>query len=180
VISLTVSRKYARAFLQIGQEEGNFEALGRELDQLQELLQENKELRSVLFSHAYPAPTRKRIVGTLVQTLGLSRKTQDFLNLLIDRERMDHFFEIVKSYRSLCDEATNRIRATLVTPGELSADRVEEVKRQLEARTGRKVILSLEHDSSLIGGALTKIGNVIYDGSLKTQLSKVKENLYKE
>ena len=64
VISLTVSRKYARAFLQIGQKEGNFEALGRELERLQELLQENKELRSVLFSLAYPGPTRKKIAGT--------------------------------------------------------------------------------------------------------------------
>jgi F-type H+-transporting ATPase subunit delta len=180
VISLTVSRKYARAFLQIGQKEGNFEALGRELDQLQELLQENKELRSVLFSYAYPTPTRKKIAGTLAQTIGLSKTTGDFLNLLIDRERMDHFSEIVKSYRGLCDEVTNRIRATLVTPTDLPPDRVAEVKKQLENRTGKEVILSLERDSSLIGGALTKIGNVIYDGSLKTQLSKVRENLYKE
>jgi len=180
VISLTISRKYARAFLQIGQKEGNFEALGRELDQLQELLQKNKELRSVLFSFAYPALTRKKIAGTLAQILGLSKTTRDFLNLLIDRERMDHFSEIVKSYQTLCDEVTNRIRATLVTPADLPSDRAEEIKKQLESRTGKEVILSLERDSSLIGGALTRIGNVIYDGSLKTQLSKARENLYKE
>ena len=123
--------------MQIGQKEGNFEALGRELDQLQDLLQENKELRSVLYSFAYPAPTRKKIAGTLAKTLGLSKTTGDFLNLLIDRERMDHFSEIVKSYQGLCDEATNRIRATLVTPADLPPDRVEEVKKQLEARTGK-------------------------------------------
>jgi F-type H+-transporting ATPase subunit delta len=180
VISLTISRKYARAFLQIGQKDGNFEALGRELDQLQELLQKNKELRSVLFSFAYPALIRKKIAGTLAQILGLSKTTQDFLNLLIDRERMDHFSEIVKSYQTLCDEVTNRIRATLVTPADLPSDRAEEIKKQLESRTGKEVILSLERDSSLIGGALTRIGNVIYDGSLKTQLSKARENLYKE
>ncbi|MBP1714433.1 MAG: synthase delta subunit [Deltaproteobacteria bacterium] len=180
MISLTISRKYARAFLQIGQKDGNFEALGRELDQLQELLQKNKELRSVLFSFAYPALTRKKIAGTLAQTLVLSKTTQDFLNLLIDRERMDHFSEIVKSYQTLCDEVTNRIRATLVTPADLPSDRAEEIKKQLESRTGKEVILSLERDSSLIGGALTRIGNVIYDGSLKTQLSKARENLYTE
>ena len=67
-----------------------------------------------------------------------------------------------------------------MTPADLSPDRVEEVKKQLETRTGKEVILSVEHDPSLIGGALTKIGNVIYDGSLKTQLAKVRENLYKE
>ncbi len=180
MISLSVSRKYARAFLQIGQKEGNFEALGRELDQLQGLLQENKELRSVLFSFAYPAPTRKKIAGTLAQTIGLSKITGDFLDLLIDRERVDHFSEIVRSYQSLCDEVLNRIRATLVTPTDLPLDRAEEIKKELEARTGKEVILSLKRDPSLIGGALTRIGNVIYDGSLKTQLSKARENLYKE
>jgi F-type H+-transporting ATPase subunit delta len=180
VISLTVSRKYARAFLRIGRKEGNFEDLGRELEQLQDLIQGNKELRSILFRSAFPAPTRKKIAAALAQTLGLSKFTRDFVYLLIDRDRMDHFSEIVKSYRALGDEVANRIRATLVTPGDLSPDRVEEIKNQLVGRTGKEVILSLEQDPSLIGGVLTKIGNMIYDGSLKTQLAKVRENLYKE
>jgi F-type H+-transporting ATPase subunit delta len=54
------------------------------------------------------------------------------------------------------------------------------IKNQLESSTGSEVILSVEEDPSLIGGVLTRIGNVIYDGSLKTQLAKVKENLHKE
>ncbi len=180
MISLTLSKKYARAFLQIGQREGNYEVLGQELDQLQDLLQQSKELRSVLFSFAYPSPIRRKIASVLGQNLRLSKVTVDFLHLLIDRERMDHFFEVVKSYRGLCDEVSNRVRATLVTPGDISPNSVGDIKKQLEVRTGKEVILSLEHDPSLLGGALTKIGNVIYDGSLKTQLNKVRENLYKE
>ena len=180
MISLTVSRKYARAFLQIGQREGNYEALGQELERMQDLLQKSKELRSVLFSFAYPPATRKKIVGALGPSLGLSKVTLDFLHLLIARERMDHFPEIVKSYRSLCDEVSNRIRATLVAPGAISPDAVGEIQSQLEFQTGKKVILSVEQDPSLIGGALTRIGNVIYDGSLRTQLARVRENLYKE
>jgi F-type H+-transporting ATPase subunit delta len=179
VISLTVSRKYARAFLQIAQSEGNYEGLGEELERFLDLIQ-NKELRAVLFSYAFPAPTRKKIAGAVAQSLALSKSTVDFLNLLIDRERMDHFPEIAKSYQALSDEVAKRIRATLVAPGALAPDRIEEIKKQLEAQTGKEVILTLEQDPSLIGGVLTKIGNVIYDGSLKTQLAKVRENLYKE
>jgi F-type H+-transporting ATPase subunit delta len=180
VISLTVSRKYARAFLQIGQKEGTYEVLGQELDQLRDLLQESQELRSVLFSFAYPAPTRKKIVDALAQILRLSKVTVDFLHLLIERERMDHFLEVAKSYQGLCDEVSHRIRATLVAPGDISPNAVGEIQKQMEARTGKKVILSLEHDPSLLGGVLTRIGNVIYDGSLKTQLTRVRENLHKE
>jgi F-type H+-transporting ATPase subunit delta len=147
---------------------------------LQELIQKNRELRSVLFSRAFPGPTRKKIAGALAESLGLSKITVDFLNLLIDRERMDHFSDIAKSYQALSDEVAHRVRATLVAPGDLSPDRVEEIKNNLETQTGKEVILSVEQDPSLIGGVLTKIGNVIYDGSLKTQLAKVRENLYKE
>jgi len=73
-----------------------------------------------------------------------------------------------------------RTRATLVTPMELPSGLVQEIKSQLESLTGKEVILSFEKDPSLIGGFLTKISNVVYDGSLKAQIAKLQENLYKE
>jgi len=180
VISLTVARKYARALLDLGIQEGNYEALGKDLAKMADLLKENKELRAVLASSFYPVASRKAIAKALVESLGLSKTVADFIDLLIERGRIDHFSEITKTYESLCDEVSRRIRATLVTATELSQVLVKEIKGQLESSTGKEVILSVEEDPSLIGGVLTKIGNVIYDGSLKTQLLKIKENLYKE
>lgn len=180
MISLTVARKYARALLDLGIQEGNYEALGKDLAKMADLLKENKELRAVLASSFYPVASRKAIAKALVESLGLSKTVADFIDLLIERGRIDHFSEITKTYESLCDEVSRRIRATLVTATELSQVLVKEIKGQLESSTGKEVILSVEEDPSLIGGVLTKIGNVIYDGSLKTQLLKIKENLYKE
>ena len=180
MISLTVARKYARALLDLGIQEGNYEALGKDLAKMADLLKENKELRAVLASSFYPVASRKAIAKALVESLGLSKTVADFIDLLIERGRIDHFSEIAKTYESLCDEVSRRIRATLVTATELSQVLVKEIKGQLESSTGKEVILSVEEDPSLIGGVLTKIGNVIYDGSLKTQLLKIKENLYKE
>jgi F-type H+-transporting ATPase subunit delta len=180
VISLTVARKYARALLQIGLQEKDYELLGKDLEKLAVLLQENKELRSVLFSHFFPAPKRKAIAQEIGQSLGLSKETLDFIALLIERERIDHFPAIVRTYEELCDEVSHRLRASLVSAQPLSPPLVAEMKKELESSTGKEVILSLEEDPSLIGGVVTKIGNVIYDGSLKTQLLKAKENLNKE
>jgi len=180
VISLTLARKYARALLDIGLQEGNYEALGKDLRKIADLLKENRELKGILISAAYPAATRKAIARAICEPLGLSKSAVDFIELLIARERMDHFPEIVKSYEGLCDGVAGRIRATLVTAGELPAELVTLIKGQLESKTGKEVILSMEENPSLIGGVLTRIGNVIYDGSLKTQLLRVKESLYKE
>ncbi len=180
MISLTIARKYAKALLEIGRREKNQELLGEDLDKVWGLLQENKELRMVLFSPFYPAPRRKAIARSIAESLGLSKSTLDFVNLVIERDRMDHFPAIVKSYEGLCDEVSNRLRASLASPEKLPSQLVSEIKTQLESTTGKEVILSTLEDPSLIGGVVTRIGNIIYDASLKTQLLKAKENLYKE
>ena len=180
MISLTLARKYARALLDIGLQEGNYEDLGKDLAKMAELLKENKELRIVLASVAYPVATRKEIAKAIGKSLGLSKSTIDFIDILIERDRMDHFSEITKSFETLGDVVAKRIRATLVTARALPPELIGEIKKQLAFKTGKEVILSLEEDPSLIGGAQTRIGNIIYDGSIKTQLANVKENLYKE
>ena len=181
MISLTLARKYARALIEIGLQERNYEALGKDLEKMADLIKANKELKAVLLSPAYPVVTRKAIAKVVVtEVLGLHKSTIDFIDLLIERKRMDHFPEIARSYESLCDAVSRRIRATLVTAMGFPPELVRAIKSQLESSTGKEVILSVEEDASLIGGVLTRIGNVIYDGSLKTQLAKVKENLYKE
>jgi F-type H+-transporting ATPase subunit delta len=180
VISLTIARKYARALLEIGLEGKNHELLGKDLEKLAGLLQENKELRAVLFSQFFPAPRRKAIAKVIGESLRLCKETLDFIDLLIDRERIDHFPAVVKSYEGLSDEVSDRIRASLTSAEKLSPSLASEMKRQLESYTGKEVILSTQEDPALIGGVVTKIGNTIYDGSLKTQLLKAKENLYKE
>lgn len=180
MISFTVARKYARAFLDIGIDAGNYQSLGENLEVMAYLLRENKELRSILFSSAYPVITRKAIARAVSQSLGISGTTVAFIDLLIERERIDHFFEVVKAYEELGDAISNRVRATLVSAGPLDPAIVEAIKKQLASSTGKEVILSVEQDALLLGGVRAKIGNVIYDGSLRTQLLKVKENLYRE
>ena len=180
MISLTLARKYARALIEIGLQERNYEALEEDLKKMADLLKANKELKAVLLSSAYPVVIRKGIAKRVSEALGLSKSTIKFIDLLIERERMDHFQEIARSYESLCDSFSRRVRATLVTAMRFPPELLSAIKSQLESSTGSEVILSVEEDPSLIGGILTRIGNVIYDGSLKTQLARVKENLYKE
>jgi F-type H+-transporting ATPase subunit delta len=180
MISLNIAKKYAKALLEAGLKDGNYETLGQDLNKMADLLKENKELRVALWSPAFPKPTRKAIGRKIGERLGLATTTLKFIELLIQKKRMDLFFEITKVYRDLGDEVAGRTRATLVIPRELPSDYVQEIKNQMESLTGKEVILSLEKNPSLIGGFLTKIGNVVYDGSLKAQMAKLQETLYKE
>jgi len=177
---LTIAKKYAKALLEIGLQDGNYEALGQDLNKLAELLRESRDLRVALQSPAIPKPNRKAIGRKIAERLGLAATSIKFIELLIQRKRICLFFEISKAYADRCDEVAGRSRATLVIPMDLSPGLVQEIKSQLESSTGKEVILSLEKDPSLIGGFWAKIGNVVYDGSLKAQLAKLQENLYKE
>jgi len=180
MIRLTIAKKYAKVLLEIGLQDGNYEALRQDLDKMGDLLRESKELRVALRSPAFPKPNRKAIGRKIAERLGLATTTIKFIELLIQRKRIDLFSEITKAYADRCDEVAGRSRATLVIPMDLSPGLVQEIKSQLESSTGKEVILSLEKDPSLIGGFWAKIGNVVYDGSIKAQLAKLQENLYKE
>jgi F-type H+-transporting ATPase subunit delta len=180
MIGLNIAKKYAKALLKVGLKDGNYETLGQDLNKMADLLKESKELRVALWSPSFPKPTRKAIARKIGERLGLAATTLTFIELLIQKKRMGLFFEITKVYRDLNDEVAERIRATLIIPRDLPADLVQEIKNQMESMTGKGVILSLEKDPSLLGGFLTKIGNVLYDGSLKAQMAKLKANLYKE
>ncbi len=178
--SLTIAKKYARALWEIGLKDGTYETLGQDLNKMADLLKESKELRAALQNPAFPKPTRMAIGIKISERLGLAATTIKFIELLIHRKRIDHFFMIAKAYRDFSDEAAERARVTLITPGELPSALVQEIKSQMESLTGKEVILSLENDPSLIGGVLMKIDNVVCDASLKGQMAKLRDKLYKE
>lgn len=180
MISFTIAKRYARAFLEIGLQEKAVKVFGEELKSFAELLRANPKLRHILFSSIYASPIRKGIVQALSTSMHLSLRTKEFIELLIDRERMNHFFEILKAYENLGDEILNRQRVTVITPIDLPLGVVEAIKVQLEKKTGKEILLAVEKDQSLIGGVLVKIGNTIYDGSILKQMQKIKENLYRE
>ena len=180
MIRLTIARKHAKALLEVGLQEGNYETLGQDLNKIADLLKESKELRIALWNPAFLKPTRKAIARKVGERLGLAATTVKFIELLIHRKRIDHFSMITKTYRDLGDEVAGRTRVTLATPLELPPGLAQEVKSLIEAMTGKEVILSIEKDPSLIGGVLMKNGNVVYDGSLKAQIAKLKRDLYKE
>jgi F-type H+-transporting ATPase subunit delta len=177
---LIIAKKYAKALLEIGLQDGNYEILGQDLNQMADLLRESKELRIALRSPAFPKSARKTIARRVGERLGFAGTTVKFLELLIHRKRMDHFFIIAKTYRDLGDEAAGRTRVTLATPLGLPFGLVEEIKNLMASITGKEVMLSSGKDPSLIGGVLIKNGNIVYDGSLKAQLAKLKHDLDKE
>lgn len=175
--STAAARRYARALFSIAREEDAIDAVRAELVQLSRLLAENPDLRNALFRPLHPVKERRAVLQDLSQRLGTSRSVGNFLVFLIDQRRLVEFEAIRAEYERLADEAAGRMQARVVAASELPAAQRERLRSALARRTGRDIDLVVEVDPELIGGAIAKVGSVVFDGSLRTQLSQLRDTL---
>ena len=100
-----------------------------------------------------------------------------FLLLLFEKGRIGFLASINEFYQALADELKGVARASLTSATELGDETIEKIRAALSKRTGRDIILEVEQDPGLIGGIVTRIGDLVLDGSIKTQLLNLKESL---
>jgi F-type H+-transporting ATPase subunit delta len=174
-----IAKRYARALIQIGQEDGQYEQYGREIKAFEELLEASAELRAVMVNPIYERQDKKALLAALNQRLNLSQVVRNFLLLLIDKRRIGSFKDIVRSYEALADELAGRVKAKVTSAVPLKEPILQELKKRLEAMTGKQVILQVQQEPELIGGVVTQIGDTVFDGSVRTQLAGIKEILLK-
>jgi F-type H+-transporting ATPase subunit delta len=177
VKNLAISRRYAKALLLIGKEDGKAEAYKEELDSVTALIEREPELNHALTNPLYDAAGRKKVLKAVVEKLNLSKVMMSFLFLLFDKGRIGFLSSINDFYQKLADELKGVARASLVAATQLSSDAVEKIRLALSKKTGKDIILEVEQDPGLIGGIVTRIGDLVLDGSIKTQLLNMRESL---
>lgn len=175
--NLTIARRYAKALLIIGKEDGQAETYGEELDGFAKLIAKEKELEQAIINPLYATSGRKKVLETVIDKVGISKIVASFLLLLFDKGRFDFLSDINEFYQKLADELKGVLRASLVSASELSSETVEKIRTTLSKRTGKDIILQVEQDPSLIGGIVSRIGDLVLDGSIKSQLLNMRESL---
>jgi len=177
VKNLSIARRYAKALLLIGKEDGKAETYREELDGLTKLLAVQPDLERAVNNPLYPPADRRKVLEAVVQKLSLSEVMQSFLFLLFEKGRFGFLESISEFYAKLADDLKGIARASLVSATELGDDTVDKIRAALSQRTGKDIILDVQQDPELIGGIVTKIGDLVLDGSIKTQLVNMRESL---
>ena len=131
----------------------------------------------MLTNPAFGVDTRKRILIQVTRSQQISPLTVHFLSLLLDRDRLVHLPNIVSRYRRLLNEAKGRVEAKIVGASTLEPAMFEQLRRQLGAISGKEVVLEQSIDPSLVGGLLVDMEGIVYDGSIRTQLEKMKQRI---
>lgn len=177
--NLAVSRRYAKALILIGQEDGQAEHYNAELESVVGLFDTQENFEKALTNPLYNKNNRKKVLVAVLAATDLSAIMKSFLTLLFDKGRIGFLREIASYYKDLADELKGVVKASIVSATELSSDAVDKIKEALSKRTGKNIVLKVEQDPSLIGGVVTKIGDLVLDGSVKTQLINMRETLKK-
>ncbi|MGD2270873.1 MAG: ATP synthase F1 subunit delta [Desulfobacterales bacterium] len=175
--NLAIARRYAKALLLIGKEDGQAETYRRELEGVASLVENEKALQQALTNPLYSTAGRRKVLKAVIQKLDLSKVMTSFLFLLFDKGRIGFIGSINDFYRKLVDELEGVARASLISATELSPETIDKIRTTLSLKTGKDIILEVEQDPGLLGGIITRIGDLVLDGSIKTQLSNMRETL---
>ena len=172
-----LAKRYAKALFAVGQDEGKSENYREMLNVLGDFLEKFPEAIDALTNPLYPMELREKVMKQLITELQADQFMANFLNLVVQKKRADILPEIATEFQALVDTAQNVSRGTLTTALEISGDLQAKVQNTLENITGKKVILTTEINPSIIGGIVAKVGDLVMDGSIKTQLAGLNESI---
>ena len=180
MITSGIAKRYAQALFDIAKEENRYQDYYDELKKFSAILNENDNLREFFANPVFDRDEKKAVIAEVLKKTGVSATTSNFLKLLVDKGRISQLSEIEESYEAMMDDVLKKARIQVKTAYPLNGDLSSGLKKALEQITGKEVEIMIEEDRSLIGGIVVKIGDTLYDGSIKSQLNNIRELLREE
>lgn len=174
-----IAKRYAKALVELSHEKNVVEKTRTDLAAFVAAVDAEVSLRKLFASPAFTPEAKKKVISELASRLGLQENTQRFLSHLAEAGRIRNLREVTEAFEEILAERQNRARARLTTAAPLSPAELGDIQQKLEKVTGKKVEVDAKVDQALIGGVLAQIGSVIYDGTIRNQLGKMREKLGK-
>jgi F-type H+-transporting ATPase subunit delta len=177
MIAAHISRRYARALVEIGVADGTLEQVTSDIVKVADVYEESADLRAAVDNPVVPLATKKAILGELCDKLALGKTAKNTVLLLGDRRRLRILPGIAAMLREMNDTRRGLVRAEVTTAVALGDAFYAKLHATLEKLTGKSVVLDKKHDPALIGGVVLRIGDLVLDSSLKTRLDGLKQAL---
>lgn len=173
----TVARRYASALADVVIKTGETENVKNELKTWEEMTAANSDLLGAFRNPAIPHLSKEKVLESLLAKAQPSKTTANFLRILLRNSRLTDLREINEKFASVLEERSGVVSANITSARGLSDAEKAEFQTKLEKLTGKKVNLNFDIKEEIIGGVVTRIGSTVYDGSVKTQLENLKQQL---
>jgi F-type H+-transporting ATPase subunit delta len=169
--------RYARALLDVANNESDPERAEQELAAFVDLVRTNPDLERTLANPVVSAADKRAIVQQILERVKPTTPVGKLVLLLASRGRLALLPDLLDVYRERLMEYRNVLSAEVTTAAPLSPERAEQLQQRLANATGRTITMTTKVDASIIGGVVTRIGGTVYDGSVATRLAKVRDRL---
>lgn len=172
-----LAKRYAKALFAVGKEDGALADYVESLNAMAELYATVPELGDALSNPMYPMEVREKVMEHVIASGGVPGVMGNFFKLLVQKRRADILPDIAQAFQAMVDADNNICQGTVVTAMELTSELSAQVKATLEKITGKQVVLTAQVDPSIIGGVVAKVGDLVLDGSIRSQLAGLKESI---
>jgi F-type H+-transporting ATPase subunit delta len=173
----TVARRYATALADVVTKTGETEVVRGELKQWEAMIATNNDLLNAFRNPSIQQDQKEKVLEALLQKAVSRPTTANFLRVLLRNGRLTEIAEINQKFESLLEERSGGTTAKIVSARPLSEAEKQDLRANLEKMTGKRISPNFEIDDRIIGGVVTTIGSTVYDGSVKTQLQQLKEQM---
>ena len=171
-----IDNRYAEALFQLSEEENITKEIYNELHDVVEVIKNNKELDNVLKSPLVAKNEKTQLIEALFNNK-INNNLKNFLKILVEKGRISSLKSIELTFKELLNDKHNIIEGTVISAIALTEKQVKELEEKLSKKYNKNVTLENEVDQSILGGVLVRLGNTQIDGSVKTRLNNIKDQL---
>ncbi len=173
----TVARRYAAALADVVTKTNETDSVKIELKTWEQIINSNADLDAAFRNPAISHADKEKVLDNLIAKTQPRKTTANFLRVLLRNDRLTEIKEINERFASVLEERSGVVSAQITSARPLSETEKAEMKSSLEKLTGKQINLNYATDESLIGGVVTRLGSTVYDGSVKTQLEELKQQM---
>ena len=174
---MSVAKRYSKALIGLCAKDKSHDHVARDLDQVLAAMAKHVEFRDAMTNPSVGPAARREVMEHVAKSLVLRPLTRNFLLYVSDRKRMGELEAIAADFKTRLDVIAGRVTASVITAKPMTALEKHRIQGALEKTTGKKVHLEVSVEESILGGAITQVGNIVLDGSVRAQLNKMKTQL---
>jgi F-type H+-transporting ATPase subunit delta len=173
----TVARRYATALADVVVKAGDSNTVKTELAAWSETFAVNNDLREVMGNPAIPHSSKERVLDEMLKKVKPSKTTSNFLRVMLQNGRLTDITGVNERFAAILAERSGIVKAEVISARELPASEKKQFETSLEKLTGKDMQITFTVDPNIIGGVVTRVGSTVYDGSVRTKLDNLKEQL---
>lgn len=172
-----ISRRYAKALLDLGKQKGTLPQLLSEVKSVREILERDSEI-AAYFGNPVITPQQKALVIKNTFTgKGLSEDVLNLLFVLAENQRISSIGGVAEALQNASDAEEGITRGTVRAARPLTAEAQKELEQKISSTLNKKIVLTFQEDPKILGGLIAQVGGWTFDDSLETHLRKLNEEL---